>query len=270
MNIPRSWDTIQYQHSTQQENALAKPSGTDTRFKAGGLLALVAWCVTCYSLQQSIHYYKPKNTGLWNSFGGFWRSCPAKFKLTVPLLFVPVTYAIVSSFVWTVSPLKYDADAGWIYGLGHVPVLLIIAIFQVYGYLELNEDRALLKMRAERGRSLDAELGLSKKPNWWRQLAGDHDLTTEQRLKALTTEIGGATATATNIGRMIELDNMPRAKPRTTDEDPFTDAATLIEPDRCSAASKATQSSSLEETMSGRTSSVTGSRPQQVRSMLDI
>lgn len=128
----------------------------------------------------------------------------------------------------------------------------------------------------------DAELGLTKKPSWWSKLSGDRHFTTEQRLKALTTEVGGGgggRATARNTTeRMIELDELSAAAATTTThasfglENPFRDdAAILKESDQRRAASSVADSDgSSGRTMSERSMGTTASRPQQVRSMLDV
>lgn len=278
MIIPRSWTALEYQRSPQQQNALAKPSATDSRFKAGGFFAFLAWCTICYSLRHSIHHYKPRNRGQLNRFIGFLKYCPAKFLLTITLLLVVVLYDIASSFVWNVSPLKFDGGAGWMYGLGNAPIFLIIAIYEIWGYLDPNEDRALLKQRAERGRAVDAELRLAKKPSWWSKMSGDRHLTDEQRLKALTTEVGGGRATARNIERAIELGEIPPpSNPEDWNgdgEDPFRDdgeAQLLGDRRRHTRAESTADSDDFSgRARSERTLSTVGSRPQQVRSMLDV
>ena len=259
-------------------NLIAKPSATDKRFKAGGFLALIAWCIICYSLQHSIHYYKPRNRGPFWSFIGFVRSAPIRFLLTIPLLGVVVGYAIASSFMWTINIGNENVNSAWLYGLGYAPVFLIIVINEIAGIIEPNEDRALIQQRADRGQAIDAELGIRhKKPAWWKAASG-HGLTTEQRLKALTTEIGGGRATTQNIGRTMELGNMP-TRPR-DEEDPFRDPdETTLLGDKGSerrpgpgnsdhdGESGRGNSSATTTTMTSRTSQVP---PQRVRSMLDI
>lgn len=270
MTIPRPWTSIEYQHSPQQADALAKPSATDARFKAGGLLAFLAWCTICYSLRHSIHHYKPKNRGLWNSFRGFLRYCPFHFALAIPLLLIIVGYAIASSFVWTISPLKFDGDPGWMYGLGSTPTFLIIVIFEIRGYLDPNEDRVLIAQRVERGRENDAHLGLTKKPGWWTKLSGDRHLTPEQQLKALTTEVGGGRATTRNIERAIELNEISAAHASKDPENPFCDEAAIREPEKRPAASIADSDASSGNAESEISISVVASRQQQARSMLDV
>ncbi|KAI9881193.1 MAG: hypothetical protein M1830_007171 [Pleopsidium flavum] len=269
MTIPRPWVNIEYQRSPQQQNDYAKPSGTDARFKAGAFLAFLAWCMICYSLQHSIHYYKPRNRGLWNSFIGFLHWAPAKFLLIIPLTAVRVGYDIASSFEWSISPLKYDVNAGWMYGLGYAPAFLVILLVDIWGYFDPNEDRELLRLRAERGRTIDAELGLNQKPTWWSKLHGDNHLSAESRLKAMTTEIGGGRATQRNLERTIELGTMPAARPREEHEDPFSDEA-AEEPPKGRPTTTLSSDDGESRRTSVRTMSSTTSRPQQVRSMLDI
>lgn len=270
MTIPRPWTPIEYQRSPQQTEALAKPAATDARFKAGSLFALLAWCTICYSLRHSIQHYKPKNHGPLNSFRGFLQHCPYQFLLAIPLLLIIVSYNIASSFIWKISPLKFDGDAGWVYGLGSGPAFLIIVIFEIRGYLEPNEDRALIAQRTERGRAHDAELGLTKKPSWWSKLSSDRHFTTEQRLKALTTEVGGAQATPRNAERMIELDELSAAHASGGLENPFRDEAAIEEPDKRPAPSIADSDGSSGRAMSEGSLGTTASRPQQIRSMLDV
>lgn len=99
---------------------------------------------------------------------------PTKFLLLLPLALLVVGYAGVIAFEWSVSPLRYDVNPAWMYGLGYAPILLIILVFEVYGYIDRNEDRVLLDQRRERGRLHDMELGIhgSKKPSWWSKRGG--------------------------------------------------------------------------------------------------
>lgn len=202
MIIPRPWTPIQYQRSPEQANALAKPSSTDVRNKAGGFLAFLAWCTICYSLCHSIHHYKRRNQGHRNSFLGFLKYCPWIFRLVIPLLLLKVGYAIASSFVWTISPFKFDNNAAWLYGLGTTPVILIILIFEISGFSEPNEDRALLAQRAGPGRDADAMLRTRpQKPKWWRTtlflLRDQHRTSEEQRTH--TENSGGASSITLNV-----------------------------------------------------------------------
>lgn len=181
-------------------------------------------------------------------------------------------YATASAFVWDLSPLKVNSNFGWMYGLGHAPALLILIIFEVWGYLEPNEDRALMTQRVQRERTLDGELGIVKKPSWWSKLAGDRYLGNDARLKALTTEVGGGRATGRNIEEAIELGVMPLPS-----VDPFRDE--VDEPrdnddveyrSRNRGPYANSDGTSTTRAESVRTVSTFSARPQQVRSMLDI
>lgn len=269
MTIPRPWTAIQYQRSPEEANALARPSGTDARFKAGGFLALLAWCTIFYSLRHSIHHYKPRNRGSWNSFRGFWRYCPWKFQLAIPLLLIEIGYAIASSFIWTISPFKFDGNPAWLYGLGIAPAFLIILTFEISGFTEPNEDRALLKQRTERGRAADAALGIRPKPNWWSNRPVHRHHTNEQRLHALSTEIGGGgrQPTTRNVEQNIELSFLSAEQQRTLVDDPFRDEAVVPEPD---VGADSTSNAPRPGALNSEPSNSVSSPPQQIRSMLDV
>ena len=277
MNIPRSWTGLEKQSTIQMTNSIAKPSATDVRFKVGGFLALLAWVMICYSLQHSIHYYKPRNRGPFYSALGFIRSTPLKFLFTIPLLAIVVAYNIASSFVWSINIGNQNSNTGWLYGLGYAPTILILIINEISGLLTPNEDRALIKQRIERGQAIDAELGIRhRKPAWWKGVA-QYGLTTEQRLKALTTEIGGGRATSENIGQTMELGNMPSRRPEA--ENPFRDpdGSTLAEsipegrPEPRREDSYADEENGLSrERTTSTTRSTANAPPQVVRSMLNI
>ena len=175
MTIPRSWTKIQYQRSLDQQSSNAKPVGTDGRFKAATFFAFLAWCVICYSLRHSIHYYKPRNRGWWNSLKGFFQFAPVKYLLVLTLALVVIGHSGAIAFEWTISPLRSDANPGWIYGLGYAPILLIIVVLEIFGFIDRNEDRVLLEQRRLRERTIDAELGIgagAQKPSWWSKRHG--------------------------------------------------------------------------------------------------
>lgn len=267
MTIPRSWTAIQYQRSPEQANALARLSGTDVRFKAGGFLALLAWCTICYSLRHSIHHYRPRNRGSWNSFRGLVRYCPWKFQLAIPLLLIEIGYAIASSFIWTISPFKFDGNSAWLYGLGIAPALLIILIFEICGFLEPNEDRALIEQRVERGRGSDSALGIRHKPNWWSNLSkANQHRTNEQRLRALPTEIGGGGRPTTGDREPnIELSFLSAEQQRALVDNPFRDEAVAPEPN-----AGYDDDTSRRRGVDSTSSDTTSRPPQQIRSMLDV
>lgn len=129
-----------------------------------------------------------------------------------------------------------------------------------------------MTQRAQRERRLDGELGIVKKPSWWRKLAGDRYLSNDARLRALTTEVGGGRSTGRKIEEAIELGIMPLPS-----EDPFRDE--VDEPrnnddvgygGRNRGPHAGSDGTSTTRAESVRTVSTYSARPQQVRSMLDI
>ncbi|MCJ1407256.1 hypothetical protein MMC19_001327 [Ptychographa xylographoides] len=270
MNIPRNWGAFDSQGSPQQMDTIAMPAATDIRFKLGGIFAFGAWCIICWAMQHAVHYYKPRNTNALSGLVGLFRYSPTQFLLTIPLLLVLVGYAIVASFLWEIHPGNQAANSGWLYGLGYTPAIVILFVNETAGYLNPNEDRVLIKLRIDRGQAIDAEIGhlTVRKPWWWRKVE-DRFLTDEQRLKALTTEIGGGQATAYNIVRNIEMGNMPLKSQDDDPNDPSTDRDTnaftgifTVDSDSDGDSGRAESQKTLSTTTSGP--------QQQVRSMLNV
>ncbi|KAK2743252.1 hypothetical protein FQN57_004941 [Myotisia sp. PD_48] len=297
MTIPRSWSSIQKQRSPHQQETEAKLAATDGRFKAGSILATVCIVIICYSLGHSMYRYKRRPHG--RSRIVFWASIvPAKFVLVIILASVRIGFNIASSFRWSISPLKFDGNPGYLYGLGYAPPLLVLVVLIVYGYIEPNEDKALIAQRIERGRAMDAELGIEagkRKPNWWRRLRHDFQPGSgddpQERLRALTTQVGGGRATQRNIEQLVEMGAIDTGRYKDSDDsgnvqlsDPFKDQpgyddddgerfnlsrySGFMEPEprteriRSNAGSQFTASS--EDTLTSQ------ARQQKVRSMLDI
>ena len=214
VTIPRSWTAVQRQGSQYQIQHAARPAATDIRFKIGAIFALNAWCLVLYSLHHNIKCYRLRPYGSALTLVGFLQQAPVKYLLTVPLAALHVAYAVAAAWAWSISPLNISAPVGLLYGFGYGPILLIMVIYNIYGYLESNEDRALIAQRIERERATDAALGVgkaSKKPPWWSKINGSgrsHGETSEQRLRALTTEIGGGLATGRHIRNAVEMGYM--------------------------------------------------------------
>jgi Protein of unknown function (DUF2434) len=307
MTIPRPWGAIQMQRSLQQQTDIAEPAATDVRFKAAGILAACAYFVILYNLRHSLYYYKPRAPGWWRSIDNALVHTPAKLFFTITVLGIFVAYQIASAWEWNISIMKYDVQAGWPYGLGYGPCVLLIALFNLFGWLDENEDLQLIAQRRSRGRAVDAEIGITKKPAWWSKMSGDHHLSTEDRLRALTTEVGGGRATAQRIATDVELRSMDRtnnpdlhlhrntefgasirrdseisaasglrdrsrSRPR---DDPFKDRSPADTRGRDGASRPAlgrgTSTASNETTGSALTGSTTvNAQPQRIRSMLDI
>jgi hypothetical protein len=94
-------------------------------------------------------------------------------------------------------------------------------------------------------------------------MSGDQHWTNEQRLRALTTEIGGGRPTTQNVERTIELSYLSAEQQRALVEDPFRDEAAAPAPD-------AGRDGPARRTWSSRPSSIVSSQPQRIRSMLDV
>ena len=291
MLIPRSWSSADDQTDASQIALSSQPMATDGRFKAGAFMLFVAWCVICYSLWHSIKHYKPRNRGIFNSIVGFFRYCPSRFMLLLPLSLIMIGYEAAIAFDYTINPISTKTNAGWIYGLGYGPTVLILVVFVVYGYLDENEDRVLLRQRRERGEIIDAEIGIVKKPRWWDSYRRDHHAqfaNNNERLRNMAGEIGGGAATQRRIQRDIEMGHMPvpaggvapslaatpfaggaQVMSKTTAAPPAysvtaTAAPSSLLPDR------ARGPGSSERSESTTTTSTRGAPPTQVRSMLDV
>lgn len=215
MVVPRSWTAVEYQRYAGQAEAEAAPMATDVRFKIAAFLLFLGWCVTVYSLWHSIHHYKPRNRGLINRSIGLVRYTPNRFILTLALSLIMIGYEAAISFNFDISPMKIDASNAnlpWMFGLGWVPILLILFIQEVSGYLLPNEDRELVRQRRVRGAEIDQELGFTKKPHWWSRLNGDHNMSVHQAIAKNVREVGGGAATTRNLESAIEMGNMPASK----------------------------------------------------------
>ncbi|KAI1939986.1 hypothetical protein LOZ66_002421 [Ophidiomyces ophidiicola] len=212
LTIPRSWTNIQKQRSFDQQETLARPTATDGRFKSASFVAIVCVLLICYSLGHSLYRYKSRPQGRVN-VAYYIAVTPLKFTLTIPIAALRIGFGIVSVFEWTISPLKYNGNPGWIYGFGYTPILLILTIFNIYGYLDPNEDQDLIRQRIERGRSADDELGVdrkSKKPHWWHRSRPDFTVgptgtDLDSRFRCLVPQVGGGAATQQNIQKNIEM-----------------------------------------------------------------
>lgn len=74
-------------------------------------------------------------------------SPPSQFILAILLLTVKTAYAISSAFNWSISPLRYGVNPAYLFGLGYTPALLILVLFNICGWCEVNEDKLVLARR---------------------------------------------------------------------------------------------------------------------------
>ncbi|KAH6608858.1 hypothetical protein Trco_002204 [Trichoderma cornu-damae] len=189
--VPRSWTFVEMQRSPEQTLAKAIPTATGARFKAGAFSLAIAWLTIVFSLRHSIYHYKPRNRGVFNRAAGFVRAIPMRFVLTIPLSLALVAYQALISFDWTFSVMRYGGIVPVIFAWGYGPSLLILLVQIAYGFASPNEDKALLAQRRQRGERIDQELGIVKKPAWWRRVRGEHLYTLRDKISQNVNEVGG-------------------------------------------------------------------------------
>ncbi|KAB5513154.1 hypothetical protein GE09DRAFT_1267385 [Coniochaeta sp. 2T2.1] len=195
MIVPRNWGPIEHQRYPEQALTVAKPSSQDIRFKIGAFFLVVCLAITLVSLWHSIKHYCPRNRGFINRGLGLFRFTPARFMLLLPLAGCVVGYQILVTFSWANSPLNLRPNVLAMYLGGYAPSLLIIIINCIWGFATPNEDRALQAQRRARGEEINRELGISRKPAWWRP----NDPGAERmrdRIARNVREVGGGRATA--------------------------------------------------------------------------
>ncbi|KAK4098551.1 hypothetical protein N658DRAFT_431907 [Parathielavia hyrcaniae] len=195
MIVPRNWEPIQHQRYPQQTTNDAEPTATDARFKAGAFMLVVCWLITVYSLRHSIKYYCPRNRGIFNRIIGFVRDTPLRFILVVPLAAALIAYQALVAFRFEYSPLLVGGLNAAIFAGGYTPSVLIVLIQAIFGFLNPNEDRELLRQRRERTQALDREMGIVYKPSWWRRFNGellDPSASMRDRLLRNVREVHGA------------------------------------------------------------------------------
>jgi hypothetical protein len=191
MVIPRNWNFAFKQRSEEQEAAFAAPGATGPRFKAGAFFLFLAWCTTAFSLWHSIRHYKPRNRGVVNRSIGLIRSMPFRFVLILPLGLSMVAYQALIAFDFRWSVIKANGPLPIIYGWGYGAQLAILFIQAIYGFASPNEDKDLIRQRRERGIATDRELGIIRKPEWWRRVKGEHIVGTfRDRLLKNVHEVG--------------------------------------------------------------------------------
>jgi hypothetical protein len=137
------------------------------------------------------------------------REVPIKYMLVLPLTLIVIGYTFAIAFDFNLSPLKYDVHAGWMYGLGQVPIFLILAVLETWGYIDENEDRVLMRQRRERSQEIDEELATSRKPGWWSKRYADKYSSPDEQLKALTNEVGSGRATQPRPEYSMEMGDIP-------------------------------------------------------------
>lgn len=216
MIIPRNWEPIELQRSPQQTIEQAEPAATDARFKAGGFMLVICWATIFVSLWHSIRHYEPRNQGWFDRAVGFVGYMPFRFVLELPLLLALVGYQILCSFRFRLSPLDVeDTNLIAMYVGGYTPTLLILIIQIIDGFIRPNEDRDLIRQRRERGDEVNRDLGIARKPAWWRRINGVQSDNMADIVRRNVQEVGGGRPTARQVERLAEM----RAAQQNNDED---------------------------------------------------
>ncbi|KAI0129012.1 hypothetical protein BJ170DRAFT_693797 [Xylariales sp. AK1849] len=198
--IPRNWGNIELQRTPEQTAEYAVPSATDGRFKAATFCLFVCWLTMIVSLWHSIRHYEARNRGLFNRLVGGLGYMPFRFVLLVPLALSIVAYQGLAAWDFSLSPLKVNANYIAMYVGGYLPSLLIIIIQNIAGFMRPNEDRELIRQRRVRGTQIDQELGMVRKPAWWRRVNGEVGSDNmRDRIMRNVREVGGGRATARNV-----------------------------------------------------------------------
>ncbi|KAK5049491.1 hypothetical protein LTR84_004420 [Exophiala bonariae] len=135
--IPRGWTFVQKQRSIEQTSSSAIPAALDGRFKAGSILAVMCLGFTVFRLAYSSRVYNVR--------------IPGVLLQVVLLVAIRLAYMFAGSWVWQISPYRLDVNIGWLYGLGYSPILLILCLLNLRGYMNENEEKVLIAQRASRG-----------------------------------------------------------------------------------------------------------------------
>lgn len=290
--IPRSWGSFEKQRDLNQSNDIAAPAATDIRFKLAAFLLFGGWLTIIYSLQHSIYHYISHEQAFVNRFIAVFKHTPAKFFFTLLLSLIMIGYIAAISFHFPISPLNIQAKLEVMYPLGWGPIVLILLVYEIGGYMNPNEDRDLLRQRRVRDVAADEEIGYTKKPRWWSRLNGDNKIATmQERITANVAEVGGGVSRAREIEREMEMEDLPSPTRHENDteyptrnvEGLRTAAGVLYPPHldiegrfrdnpgrtRSSEASSVTQVEFEHGTSTDSTASISAP-PQKIRSMLDV
>ncbi|KAI2627763.1 hypothetical protein GGR54DRAFT_590359 [Hypoxylon sp. NC1633] len=205
MIVPRNWGQIEEQRSPDQTLEEAIPAATDGRFKAGTFCLFICWLTIMVSLWHSIRHYEPRNRGFFNRIIGFLGYMPFRFTLMLPLALAVVGYQGLCAWDFNLSPLNAKTNLLAMYLGGYAPSLLILIVQIIAGFTRPNEDRELIRQRRDRGQAIDQELGLVRKPAWWRRVNGDIPTgSMRDRIMRNVREVGGGRPTAAQIERLAE------------------------------------------------------------------
>jgi len=299
MSVPRSWSNITDQGGIVQQMTMAKVTATDGRFKAGSLALCIAWLIIVYCIRHTLHYYRPHIRAPFNFGKLLLREFPLRLSVALIIMGVYVGYTTAASWNFNISIIKYDVPVVYPYALGYTPCVILLLIFNVWGYLESNEDKILIKQRITRGRIADAEIGITKRPSWWSKARGDHHLDDLQQLRGMVDENNihsnrpnddanapvedvemntlRASGTRASVNSALEASNTlrDRSQSRGRLSPPLTNSDSdsgLLMPRRSERLARTPSNNSMGSVLTGNTLNAENvqARQQTVRSMLDV
>lgn len=218
--IPRNWGRIEHQRYPEQIVNEAIPTATDGRFKAGAFCLVVCWGLIVFFLRHAIKHYCPRNRGLINRVVGLMRFTPLRFYFLVPLAAVIPAYQALVAWYFQWSPLNVNGLNAAIFTGGYAPSLLILVVQIVWGIVTPNEDLELKRQRRVRGEEIDREMGIVKRPAWWRRIReGDPNaISMQDRIARNVREVGGAKPSANmyEAGPADPFADRPAPKPKSS------------------------------------------------------
>lgn len=174
---------------------VAKPVATDGRFKGGGIMLCISWIILVYCAHHNLYYYRlrthpadpmPKRSII--DVATVIRHLPIRYTLALLVIPVYIAYTIAEAFVFDISVMKYDVAVVWPFALGYTPCVIVLFLFNIWGFIEPNEDKEIIRQRFERGQAADAEIGITKKPSWWSKARGDSHLDDLTQLREMVAE----------------------------------------------------------------------------------
>lgn len=225
MIVPRNWGNIELQRYPEQIVEDAAPTATDGRFKAAAFCLFLCWLTTIFSLCHSIQHYCDRSQGLFTRAVDTLKSVPLCFQLILPLALVVPLYQAMCAWNFAWSPLNVSGLNVAIFAGGYAPSLLILLINSLSGFRRPNEDKELLRQRRVRGDAIDQELGLVRKPAWWRRLNSEgQPERIRDKIARNVRELGGGKPTARHLGEAVSA-RAAAADPTTADAAAAADAA---------------------------------------------
>jgi hypothetical protein len=219
MIIPRNWDFVKKQRYPEETARVAEATATGIRFKLGAFFLFVCWLTICFSICHSIKNYKPRHRGIFNRTVGFIGSIPLRFVLLVPLLLGLIGYQALISFEFDFSLMNLHSSTPIVFGWGYGIQLVILWVQIIYGAVAPNEDKELMRQRRARGAAVDQELGIVRRPAWWRRVKGEHLLGFRDKLVRNVKEVGGERATGRRTMGDMERDIRVNMQQEARDDD---------------------------------------------------